>query len=117
MSQSESFESLAQSAKARIKEVSAEEAKKLIGQGYLVLDIRDLDEFEQGHIDHAVHVSRGRLESQINALIPNKETPIVCHCAGGGRGALATDTLQVMGYSNVVNLAGGLKAFRALDEK
>lgn len=117
MSVAESFQSLAQAAKSRIKEVSAAEAKELIARGYVVLDIRDKDEFEQGHLENAINISRGRLESQIADAIPNKDTPIVCHCAGGNRGALATDTLRSMGYYNVVNLEGGLKAIRALDEQ
>jgi rhodanese-related sulfurtransferase len=116
MSQSEDFQSLAKAAKSRIKEVSAAEAKELIEQGYVVLDIRDLEEFEQGHIENALHLSRGRLEAKISEMIPDKETPIVCHCAGGNRGALAADTLQIMGYRNVVNLDGGLEAFKALDD-
>lgn len=117
MRESEDFQSLAKAAKSRIKEVSAAEAKALIDQGYVVLDIRDLDEFEQGHIDNAVHISRGRLEAKISEVIPDKNTPIVCHCAGGNRGALAADTLQIMGYRNVVNLEGGLTAFNALNEE
>jgi rhodanese-related sulfurtransferase len=117
MSQSEDFQSLAKAAKSRIKEVSAAEAKELIAQGYVVLDIRDPDEFERGHLDNAIHVSRGRLESQISEVIPDKDTPILCHCAGGNRGALATDTLRIMGYRNVVNLDGGLKAIKALDDE
>lgn len=117
MSGSETLESLAQAARTRIKEVSAAEAKELIAQGYVVLDVRDGDEFAEDHIENAVHVSRGRLEAKINDVIPDKDTPIVCHCAGGNRAALAVDTLQMMGYTHVVNLDGGLSAFRKLEEE
>lgn len=108
---SDDFLRLASEAKQRIREVSPQEAKELIGSGALVLDVRDKEEYEGGHLDGAVNVSRGTLEMRITEVVSDKDAPIVCHCAGGNRGALATDTLQRLGYRNVVNLAGGLKAF------
>ncbi|QJQ94299.1 MULTISPECIES: rhodanese-like domain-containing protein [Halomonadaceae] len=109
---SEDFLRLADQARRNITEVSPEEARALIDSGALVLDVRDREEFEQGHIDNAANISRGTLEMRIGEVAPDKDAAIVCHCAGGNRGALATDTLQRMGYRNVVNIAGGLKAFR-----
>ncbi|WP_234268989.1 rhodanese-like domain-containing protein [Billgrantia ethanolica] len=90
-------------------------AHAVIASGAMVLDVRDRDEFEQGHIPQAVNVSRGTLEMRIGEVAPDKNAPIVCHCAGGKRGALAADTLQRMGYTQVVNLQGGLKAFESQD--
>ncbi|SDM16488.1 Rhodanese-related sulfurtransferase [Franzmannia pantelleriensis] len=110
---SEAFLRLANEAKARIKEVSPAQAKQMIRDGALVLDVRDKEEFEQGHIDEALNISRGTLEMRIGEAAPDKQAPIVCHCAGGNRGALAADTLQRMGYTQVVNIQGGLKAFES----
>ncbi|AQU83119.1 MAG: rhodanese-like domain-containing protein [Halomonas sp.] len=109
---SEAFLRLAEAAKQRTTQVSPSDAKARIAAGHVVLDVRDKEEFEQGHIDNAVNISRGTLEMRIHEAVPNKDTPIVCHCAGGNRGALAADTLQQLGYTQVVNIEGGLKAFK-----
>lgn len=108
---SEEFLQLANDARNRITQISPAEARERIASGSLMLDVRDSEEFAQGHIDGAVNVSRGTLEMRIGEVAPDKKTPIVCHCAGGNRGALAADTLQKMGYTQVVNLQGGLKAY------
>lgn len=109
---SEEFLRLAEAAKQRTTQVSPSDAKQRIAQGHVVLDVRDKEEFEQEHIENALNISRGTLEMRIQEAIPDKDTPIVCHCAGGNRGALAADTLQQLGYTQVVNIEGGLKAFK-----
>lgn len=113
---SDDFMRLANDARQRIKEASPAEARKKITEGALLLDVRDKDEFESGHIDGAVNISRGTLEMRIGEVAPDKQTPIVCHCAGGNRGALAADTLQKMGYTQVVSIEGGLKGYKADDK-
>lgn len=113
---SEEFLKLAEDAKQRIKQVSPAEAREMISSGSLLLDVRDREEFEQGHIEGAVNISRGTLEMHISDVVPDKQMPIVCHCAGGNRGALAADTLQRMGYK-VVNLDGGLKAYQEDEDR
>jgi len=60
-------------------------------------------------------VSRGTLEMNIESVVPDLETVIVCYCNANNRGALSADTLRVMGYRNVRYIAGGLKAYRALN--
>lgn len=112
MNHSEDFLQMANEAKRRIKEVSPSEADELASEGAVVLDVRDREEFEQGHIEGAAQLSRGTLEMRINEVVPDKDAPIVCYCAGGNRGALAADTLQNMGYKNVFSIEGGLKAYR-----
>ncbi|MFO7858839.1 MAG: rhodanese-like domain-containing protein [Ectothiorhodospiraceae bacterium] len=107
------LQQLADEARQRVTEVSPAEARERIRNGAVVLDVRDREEFEQGHIEGAVNISRGTLEMRIMDALPDPETPIVCHCAAGKRGALAADTLQRIGYRNVVNLAGGLQAYRS----
>jgi len=108
---SEVFLRLADEAKQRITEISPVQARQRIAQGALLLDVRDKEEFESGHIDGAVNISRGTLEMRIGEVAPDKDAPIVCHCGGGNRGALAADTLQRMGYTHVASIQGGLKAY------
>lgn len=110
---SDDFLRLANDAKQRITEVAPTEARKRITEGALLLDVRDKDEFEAGHIDGAMNISRGTLEMRIAEVAPDKHAPIVCHCGGGNRGALAADTLQRMGYTQVVSIEGGLNAYKA----
>ena len=102
---------LANEAKQWIKEIAPAEVNELSQAGAVVLDVRDKEEFSQGHIEGASNVSRGTLEMCIQEVVPDKNTPIVCYCAGGNRGALAADTLQKMGYTKVASIAGGLKAY------
>jgi molybdopterin/thiamine biosynthesis adenylyltransferase/rhodanese-related sulfurtransferase len=73
----------------------------------LALDVREPDEFEQGTLPLSIHIPRGHLEAQIESKITDKNAPIVVYCAGGVRSAFAAKTLQELGYTNVVSMAGG----------
>jgi phage shock protein E len=117
MKHSPDFLAMAQEARKRIKEIAPDKVKTLMQSGAVVIDVRDRDEFESGHIAGATNVSRGTLEMHIAGVVPDKNTPVVCYCAGGNRGALATDTLVKMGYTNAFSIAGGLNAFKAHEEK
>ncbi len=99
-------------ARTRISEVSPGEAKQLVADGAVLIDVREREEYEAGHIDGAQLCSRGELDGAISALVPDKHTPIVCYCGGGNRGALAADTLQQLGYDQVHSIEGGLKQYR-----
>jgi rhodanese-related sulfurtransferase len=103
----------AREAKKRITEVLPSEAREQIVEGALLLDVRDQEKFESGHIDEAMNISNDQLEMRIGEVAPDKQTPIVCYCAGGNRGALAADALQQMGYTRVVSIQGGLRAYNA----
>jgi sulfur-carrier protein adenylyltransferase/sulfurtransferase len=71
------------------------------------LDVRELDEYEQGMIPGAVFIPRGHLESQIENKVSDRSAPVVIYCAGGTRSAFAAKTLQELGYSDVVSMRGG----------
>jgi molybdopterin/thiamine biosynthesis adenylyltransferase/rhodanese-related sulfurtransferase len=73
----------------------------------VVLDVREPDEYDQGALPSALHIPRGHLESQIESKVVDKSTPLVVYCAGGVRSAFAAQTLQVLGYEDVVSMAGG----------
>jgi len=107
------FLALVEEARKTIKEVLPDQAASLIGGGAVVVDVREREEFSNGHIEGAVNVSRGTLEMRIAEVVPDKNTPVVCYCGGGNRGALATATLVKMGYRNAVSIAGGLKGYQA----
>jgi molybdopterin/thiamine biosynthesis adenylyltransferase/rhodanese-related sulfurtransferase len=73
----------------------------------LFVDVREPDEWEEGHIPGALYTGRGRLEQRVEGLLPDKSRPLVIYCSGGSRSAFAAKTLEELGYTDVVNLAGG----------
>lgn len=102
------FRDLLSKAKAQITEVDTAEAQKRIqGGGFIVLDVREPDEFDQGALPDVLHIPRGHLEAQIEGKIIDKAAPVVVYCAGGVRSAFAAQTLTEMGYTNVVSMDGG----------
>jgi rhodanese-related sulfurtransferase len=108
------FEKLVAKAKRNITETSpADAAAKLNSGEAVIVDVRDKDEWDEGHIPGALHMSRGTIELDIEEKVPNTNAIIICHCGGGGRSALAAESLKKMGYKNVRSMAGGFKAWRA----
>ncbi|MGC4071958.1 MAG: rhodanese-like domain-containing protein [Nibricoccus sp.] len=99
-----------QLAKSRITQVPPDWAISLVQNGAVLIDVREREEFEKAHLPGAINISRSVLADHITSLVPNTATPVVCYCAGGNRGALATDALQQLGYKNVVSIQGGLNA-------
>jgi rhodanese-related sulfurtransferase len=108
------FERLVAEAKKHITEISPEDAaaKSQSGEAVIV-DVRDKDEWNEEHIPNAMHLSRGTIELDIEEKVPDLDALIICHCGGGGRSALAAESLQKMGYKNVRSMAGGFKAWKA----
>jgi len=96
--------------KAEISEVDAAGAQAL--EGALWVDVREVDEWEQGHLPNAVLVPRGNLESRIERIAPDKSTPVVLYCAVGARSAFAAKTLSELGYTDVHSLAGGIEDWK-----
>ena len=102
---------LVNEAKSRIREVSTAEAGELHKRGGVTfLDVRDQHEVNLGRIPGALHISRGTLESKVEAAIP-RDAEVVIYCASGNRSALAADTLYQMGYEKVSSLAGGFRGW------
>ena len=108
------YENLIEEARKRITEISPTEAAARARSGEAVIvDVREKDEWEQGHIPGAMHLSRGVLELEIEEKVPDPNAVIILHCGGGGRSSLAAESLQKMGYTNVRSMAGGFKAWKA----
>lgn len=98
-------------AKGRIRQVNVAEAQVLYKRGGVTfLDVRDQPEVNLGKIPGAVHISRGNLETNIEAVVP-RDAEVVIYCASGNRSAFAADTMQQMGYANVCSLAGGIRGW------
>jgi rhodanese-related sulfurtransferase len=99
-------------AKARIKEVTPKDvmAMQQRGEKVTLLDCRDLQEVNLGRIPNAAHISRGNLETKVEAVIP-RDAHLVIYCASGNRSALAAVTLQEMGYQNVASMSGGFRGW------
>jgi len=103
-----SFRELLADAKSKIQEVDTQTAAaKIDANQAVVLDVREPDEFEQGALLGVVHIPRGHLEAQIETKIVDKTAPVIVYCAGGVRSAFAAKTLQELGYTNVLSMAGG----------
>ncbi|MFW5426370.1 MAG: rhodanese-like domain-containing protein [Methylophagaceae bacterium] len=100
---------LVQAAKAEITEITVQQANEMLAAGSIPMDVRELLEYETGHIPNARHISRGMLEFMIgnHPDFQDKSTSIVVYCKGGGRSALAAATLQQLGFSNVHSMLGG----------
>jgi adenylyltransferase/sulfurtransferase len=101
-------------AKRQIAETSPQALNERLQNGYhpLIVDIRERDEFEQGHLPSAIFIPRGFLELRIEQYAFDRDTPIVLYCAGGVRSALAARNLQEMGYTNVESLDGGFGGWK-----
>lgn len=104
---------LVTAAKARIHEISVEEAEQAIRDADLLLDVREPDEFTNGHIPGAVTVPRGLLEFKLSNTpeMTSRDLRIVLYCKTSGRAALAACTLKDMGYLHVQSIAGGFDAW------
>jgi len=102
-------------AKARIQEVSLEQARTLMQAGAVVLDVREPMEFAGGHLPGAINIPRGLLEFKLGDTPSLTQTakPIVVYCKTSGRAALATAVMQDMGVGNAMSVAGGYDAWAA----
>jgi phage shock protein E len=112
MSQGSRFHKIVAEAKSKVAEVGPDQAAERQRAGAQLIDVREADEFAKGHAQGAVHLSKGVLELKIEQVVPNADAPIICYCGGGSRSALAAESLQRMGYTNVASMAGGFKAWQ-----
>jgi sulfur-carrier protein adenylyltransferase/sulfurtransferase len=100
------YRDLLKQVRAEIDEISTSDAAGL-ADGPVFVDVREREEWDEGHIPGALHLPRSYLESRIESAVPSRDRPIVVYCASGNRSAFATRTLEEMGYTDVRNLTGG----------
>ena len=112
MAYSEKFQHLADVAMSQVASVDPAHVNGLMAQGAIALDIRDKEEHDANHLAGSLHLSRGKLEMNIEGLIPDFTTTVLCYCNANNRGALSANTLRQMGYVNARYIAGGLKAYQ-----
>ncbi len=112
MDHSPRFLAHADAARARVREITPDDVKDLLRTGAArVFDVREESEWAAGHLVGAAHLGKGIIERDIERAVPDAAAPIVLYCGGGFRSALAADALQQMGYTNVVSMAGGWRAW------
>jgi len=113
MAHAPNFLKLVQEAKTRVKETNVADVKQRMdaGEKFILIDVREDNEWAQGHVPGAVHMGRGIIERDIEAAIPDTYAKLVLYCGGGFRSALSADNLQKMGYRNVESMDGGWKGW------
>jgi len=101
-------------ARGVVPEWTADQVAKVLSNGarYKVLDVREKDEFRDGHLPGAISVPRGFLDMRVEEVVPDKSTPLILYCAGGTRSLLAGRTLREMGYTDVTSMSGGYGAWK-----
>jgi len=108
------FKDLMEEARREVPEWSTDRVRQHLGNGngYVLLDVREKDEYREGHLDGALSLPRGFLEIRAEQTLPDKATPVIAYCAGGTRSLLAAKQLKDMGYENVVSMTGGYTAWK-----
>ena len=103
------FLKIVNEAKTRIRETNVDEVKARLDakEDFTLVDVREDNEWAKGHLPGALHLGKGIIERDIENAVPAKTTPLVLYCGGGYRSALAAESLQKMGYINVMSMDGG----------
>ena len=108
---SPAFLALVNDAKTRIRQIGIAEYRKMPQGRHVLIDTREDHEWAAGHAAGAMHLSKGIIERDIEAKVPDTSTTLVLYCGGGFRSALVADALQKMGYTNAISLDGGWRAW------
>ncbi len=108
------FQQLMDEARGTVKELSPQQVHELLRNNgnHALLDVREKEEYREGHLEGAVSVPRGFLEMKMDAEVPDKSTPIIAYCAGGVRSLLAGKVMQELGYEDVISMSGGYTAWK-----
>lgn len=116
MKHSEGFLKIVNDAKSRVKETAPEEVRKKqeAGEQFHFVDVREDNEWQQGHAAGAIHLGKGIIERDVETTIPDHDAEIILYCGGGYRSALAADALERMGYTKVISMDGGWKRWKEL---
>jgi rhodanese-related sulfurtransferase len=113
MQHSPQFLKLVNDAKTRIKETNVADVKRRMaaGEKFLLVDVREDNEWAKGRLPGAVHMGRGVIERDIEKVVPETAAKLILYCGGGFRSALVADNLQKMGYTNVESMDGGWRGW------
>jgi rhodanese-related sulfurtransferase len=113
MKHSPQFLKLVDDAKSRVKETNVADVKRRMdgGEKMVLIDVREDNEWANGHLPGAIHLGRGIIERDIETRIPDTSAKLVLYCGGGFRSAMVADNLQKMGYTNVESMDGGWRGW------
>jgi rhodanese-related sulfurtransferase len=113
MAHSAQFLKLVQDAKKKVKETNVADVKRRgeAGETFLLVDVREDNEWAKGHLPGAVHLGKGIIERDIGERVPDTSAKLILYCGGGFRSALAAENLQKMGYTNVESMDGGWRGW------
>ncbi|WP_100623403.1 rhodanese-like domain-containing protein [Candidatus Coxiella mudrowiae] len=108
------FVALVTAAKVNVEETDIYSVKKMIqeGEDFDLIDVREESEWDNGHLPGAIHLGKGVIERDLEKVIPNNQRKLVLYCGSGFRSALAADSIQKMGYRNVLSMGGGVIAWK-----
>jgi len=108
------FLELVNLSKSRIRQTNVQAVKEKLDRGdiFHLVDVREDNEWDKDHLPKAIHLGKGIIERDIETRIPDTNAEIVLYCGGGFRSALVADTLQTMGYTNVISMDGGYSGWR-----
>ncbi|AMV16311.1 rhodanese-like domain-containing protein [Planctomyces sp. SH-PL14] len=112
------FLNIVNDAKSRVRECTIPDmkARRAAGEKFVLVDVREESEYAKGHIPGAIHLGKGVIERDIEEKIPDSSTPLVLYCGGGFRSALAADSIQKMGYTNVISMDSGWRGWTEANE-
>jgi rhodanese-related sulfurtransferase len=107
------FLKLVNEVKTRVAETNVADIKRRMdaGEKFVLVDVREDNEWAQGHVPSAVHLGKGIIERDIEARVPDTGAKVILYCGGGFRSALVADNLQKMGYTNVESMDGGWRGW------
>lgn len=108
------YNELMDEARAAVPEVTVDDVNARLenGQRPILLDVREREEYREGHLEGALALPRGFMEMRVEEAVPDKSAPVVAYCAGGVRSLIAARTLKEMGYTDVSSMAGGYTAWK-----
>jgi rhodanese-related sulfurtransferase len=111
MDHSPGFLKIVNDARARVTEITIDQARERLARNpkVLLVDVREDSEWQKGHAVQALHLGKGVLERDLEKAIPDPDAELIMYCGGGYRSALAADMARKMGYRNVSSLIGGYK--------
>src|SRR5438128_7925641 len=108
------FLKIVDDARKRVRETNIDDVKAKLDRGekFVLVDVREDNEYAKDHLPGAIHLGKGVIERDIEKAVPDPTTEVVLYCGGGFRSALAADNLQKMGYTNVISMDGGIRGWR-----
>ena len=93
---------------AMYEQITAEDAKKIMdsGEEHIILDVREQDEFDAGHIPGAILLPYTKIEKKAEEMLPDKDKQILVYCRSGRRSKIAAEALARLGYTNIKEFGG-----------